>query len=64
MTEGDEWIDVKDADIRAARDYWRAARDRREPAERVLLLRDRMEKLWGIQARQIAREFQRQRWSA
>lgn len=54
----DAWyFEVTDADIRAARDAWSAAREGDAPDERVQLLKDDLERLWRVQARQIAREF-------
>lgn len=54
----DEWyFEVTDADIRSARSAWFAARDGDAPAERVQLLKDDLERLWRVQARQVARDF-------
>jgi hypothetical protein len=67
MADDELWIDVTDADVRSARDEYRAARDRRGPdeaPERVAALRDRLELLWRIQARQIVRDFHGARRSA
>lgn len=60
---GEWWIDVTDADIRSARTSFREARDRGDAPERVEALRSTMELLWGIQARQIARDFRRHRFA-
>ena len=54
----DEWyLEVTDADIRAARDAWSAARYGDAPADRVQLLKDDLERLWRVQARQVTRDF-------
>ncbi len=46
-------IDVTDADIRAARDAWRAARDGGAPPERVEAMLQSYERLVRTQGRQL-----------
>ena len=52
-------IDVTDADIRAAKEAWMAARDGGAPDERVLQLHQGYERLVRTQGRQIAEAFRR-----
>ncbi len=54
-TEG--WrVRVTADDVRQARDAWLAARDGGAPADRVLDLREDLERLWRAEAYQIAAE--------
>ncbi len=58
MTSANWRVEVTDADIRAGRDAWRAARDGGAPESRVAVLRDSYERLVRAQARQLTEELQ------
>lgn len=57
MDVSDWRVDVTDADIRAARLAWEAARNEGAAPERVALLRGDLERLWRAQAQQFVIEF-------